>query len=248
VSQYIRFLLIFTALWLPSFSLEARVEIPSLSGPVMDQANLIKPQTQEFLDRMLRSSVDVIQLQIWTIPSLGAEPIESLALRAVERWKLGDEKSDNGVLLLVARDDRQIRIEVGQGLEGSIPDILASRIIRELMTPAFREGDFSGGIKQAAERIVALAYEDPSAAEWANSKGSEMPPVLMLVLFLLFLLASLGAVFRRALHGVPARRSGRGVWYTPGAFGGNRPGGFGGGGGWSGGGGGFSGGGASGGW
>ena len=88
-----------------------------------------------------------------TIPSLEGQPLEDYSIRVVEAWQLGRQDRDNGVLILIARDDRKIRIEVGYGLEGVLPDALCGRIIDNAMKPAFRQGDFSGGTQRAVEMI-----------------------------------------------------------------------------------------------
>ena len=88
------------------------------------------------------------QFAVLTIPSLEGDPIEDFSIRTVEAWKLGTKAEDNGLLLLVAKEDRKMRIEVGYGLEGEVTDLLSSRIINDVMKPAFRQGDFGGGFDQ----------------------------------------------------------------------------------------------------
>src|SRR5690606_40381578 len=84
------------------------------------------------------------------------EAIEQYAVRAFEQWKLGRESVDDGILFLIAKDDRQLRIEVGYGLEGAVPDILAGRIIREQVVPRFQQGDFAGGVEAGVNSLIAL--------------------------------------------------------------------------------------------
>lgn len=230
-----------------SFSAEvlAEVKIPGLSGPVMDQGDFLSATEKRNLAGQLRSYSPTTQIQIWTLPSLEGESIEDVSIRAVEQWKLGDEKLDNGVLIIAAKKERRMRIEVGQGLEAVVPDILAGRIIDYIMQPAFREGDFYGGFSAAATKVFSLAkgeIQDIKEPRQSKKKASIFELLLYFVLMIF-------AIVSRAIFPFRGRQH-RGVRSSSGFGGGIRPGGFGGGGfgGWSGGGGGFSGGGASGGW
>jgi uncharacterized protein len=188
------------------------------------------------------------QITILTVPSLEGDPIEDFSLRVAEAWKLGDKKEDNGVLLLVAKEDRKMRIEVGYGLEGDIPDALAGRIIQNVMVPHFRKGDFSGGITAATNLLMDASRGKKVEIEGggASSKSSPGGGGRFIVLVLLFLLFSFGSrsglLFGLLALGASGGRHRSG--FGGGGFGG---GGFGGGG-FSGGGGGFGGGGASGSW
>jgi uncharacterized protein len=173
------------------------------------------------------------------VPTLEGDPIEDFSLRVVEAWKLGAADRDDGLLLLVVPEDRLMRIEVGYGLEGAIPDALAGRVIRHTLGPAFRDGRFAEGIAEAFDQLMA-------ASEGENVKvGPEAPgddPLVDLVVFLMIAFAVAAIVFApRREAGVMGRSIGRG--YGGGGFG-RAPsrGGF------RGGGGGFGGGGASGGW
>ena len=177
-----------------------------------------------------------------TLPSLEDEPLEDFAIRVVDTWKLGQKGADNGILVLVVRDERQIRIEVGYGLEGVVPDILAKRIISDLMVPQFRQGDFGAGISAAVESLDGLVRGDPETTRRltertrrSNDDGPDWILILFVILIILF------SIFGKG------RRHGGGIFIGGGRGGG----GFsfgGGGGGFSGGGGSFGGGGASGSW
>jgi uncharacterized protein len=133
-------------------------ELPALTGRVVDTAGLIDPATEAQLTAKLeafeRKSSD--QIVVATIPSLGGEAIEPFANRLFRFWKLGQEGEDNGVLMLVARDDRKTRIEVGYGLEGTLTDLHAKLIIENTLLPRFRAGDFSGGIAAGVDDIVTV--------------------------------------------------------------------------------------------
>lgn len=213
------------------------------------------------------------QVAILLLPTTQPESIEQFAIRLAEAWKIGRQGVDDGVIVVVAKDDRSLRIEVGYGLEGAIPDAIAKRIVAEQMTPRFRDGDFAGGLRAAVaalDRVIrgeALPAPPPPPPAGGQLPGTES--LLFGVVFLAGLARSLfgvigslvvavlagglaWAIFGSIIAGVVAAlvafvasflRLGRGGWTS----GGGRGGGFGGGG-FSGGGGGFGGGGASGRW
>ena len=133
--------------------------IPDLTGRIVDLADLVSPSLESMLTERLAAHEDSTgnQIAVLTIPSLRGEVLEPYATEVFRTWGLGDAEANNGVLLLVARDDRKIRIEVGYGLEGAIPDVLAARIIRNEMTPRFRDGDFGGGIAAALDALMGAA-------------------------------------------------------------------------------------------
>lgn len=143
---------LFILLALPAFA----AELPALTGRVVDNADLIDAAAETALVSKLeaferRTSIQVV---VATISSLEGEAIEPFANRLFRAWGLGQAGDDNGVLLLVARDDRKMRIEVGYGLEGTLTDLHSKLIIENTMVPAFRAGDFSGGISNAADQII----------------------------------------------------------------------------------------------
>ena len=142
------------------------VEIPLLSGRVTDEAGVLSAETAARLTALLRQHEDSTsnQVAVLTIATLEGEPLESYSMRVVDTWKLGRKERDNGVLLLVVRDDRKVRIEVGRGLEGNLPDITCGLIIRNVILPRFREGDYDGGVTAGVEAIL------------ASLKGSYTPP------------------------------------------------------------------------
>lgn len=183
-----------------------------------------------------------IQFVVATFPSLEGDVLEEASLRVAERWKIGHRQVDSGLLLVVFKNDRALRFEVGYGLEGYLPDAVCDQIIRKVIVPRFREGDFSGGISAgvaSATEVLVTGKADfgPEAPE------AHTPPPELLVTVLQFLI--FGLIIWRAIR-VPRRGRYYGGGFGGGAFGG-RGGGFGGGG-FSGGGGGFGGGGASGRW
>jgi len=221
-------------------------DLPVLSGPVVDQANIIDAPTRSTLDSLLRrlNQSTGIQFQILTVQSLDGLPIESYSIRVVDAWQLGTKSADKGLLFLVALNERKMRFEVGQGLEGDFPDVMAKRIIDDVVKPYFQQSKFSEGIRLAVKS--ALIYVAPDfAGEITSTKrtrgyrSATNPKLWEFILFLVIIL--LTTIFQG-----PLRRHG---FWVGGGRGWSGGGGFsGGGGGWSGGGGGFSGGGASGGW
>jgi uncharacterized protein len=132
------------------------LEVPYLASRVNDLAGLVDPDAEQRLeDKLEQLEKDTgAQVAVLTVPSLEGDVLEDFSLRVVETWKLGRAEQDDGLLLLVARDDRKIRIEVGYGLEATLTDVQSKRIISNLMTPRFRAGDFSGGIESAVDAIA----------------------------------------------------------------------------------------------
>lgn len=238
----------------------AELEIPPLRSAVTDRAGILSAETRQQLESALQQlqRTGGTQLAVLTLPDLGGLTIEQAAIRIVDVWKLGSEATDNGVLLLIAPNDRSVRIEVGQGLEGSLTDAYSKRIIDEGITPLFRAGDMDAGVTIGVYQIARItnpeidltAYLDGHLRRPSKRSLREASPGQIIFLGLLFLLISLsrfGFLPFLAAGGAGRyhHRGGMGGW--GGGGGGFGGGGFGGGG-FSGGGGGFSGGGASGGW
>lgn len=133
-------------------------ELPALTGRVVDSAGMIDAETRQAMTAKLEAfeMKTSAQLVVATIESLDGEAIEPYANRLFRAWGLGQAGDDNGVLLLVAKNDRKMRIEVGYGLEGTLTDLHSKLIIENVMVPAFRAGDFSGGISAATDQIIAV--------------------------------------------------------------------------------------------
>ena len=131
-------------------------EVPYLGGRVNDTADLLSAATERDLEALLASHEDSTsnQLVVLTIKSLEGEAIEEYSIRVVDTWKLGQKGKDNGVLLLVAQDDRQVRIEVGRGLEGDLTDALCAQIIRREIVPNFKAGDYDRGVRAGVDAIL----------------------------------------------------------------------------------------------
>jgi uncharacterized protein len=141
------------------------LDVPYLSGRVNDIAGVLSAGAKQRLEEELRRIEEEkgAQVAILTIPSLERESLEEYSLRVAETWKLGRGKFDDGALILIARDDRQMRIEVGYGLEPVLTDALSRRILDDVMRPKFREGDFDGGVEGAVNAIGGLLRGDENA-------------------------------------------------------------------------------------
>jgi uncharacterized protein len=236
---------------------EAR-EVPALTGPVVDEAGLLDASSRRRLEALSRAAWSQpaehrAQLQYLVVASLQGEDIEGFAVRVFEAWKLGDRGRDNGVLVVVARDDRQIRIETGYGGEGALTDAQAGRIIRATVAPAFRDGRYGEGLFQAGVQILSALGALPSDAGRQMARpdpvrgfGTSLVVLLVIALVVGRLLSGFGPRRRRFLHGGLGGLGGPWGGGWGGGLGGG--GGWGGGGSWGGGGGGSGGGGASGRW
>ena len=150
--------------------------VPYLSGRVVDQAGILSVQARERLAAMLQAHERVTgnQIVVLTVPTLGGESVEDFAVRVFEDWKPGSRDKDNGMLILVVPQDRRVRIETGYGLEGTLPDSTASRIIRDLMTPRFREGNYDVGIEAGITAVIQIFEGRRSAgadADWLDPEG-----------------------------------------------------------------------------
>ena len=149
-----------------AFAAAADVAVPPLSGRVVDQtgtlsADDISSLTQTLKDLEARKGS---QVAVLIVPTTAPETIEQYSIRVAEAWKIGRKRIDDGALLVVAKDDRHLRIEVGYGLEGALTDVTSKRIIDEIIVPKFRSGDFAGGIAAGVARIVAVINGEPLPA------------------------------------------------------------------------------------
>ena len=160
--KYLNLLLISIS-FLFSLHLYAEIQIPELQDRVMDLTNTLTQEQKVHLADKLKSleSEKGSQLAILIIPTTDGETIEQFSLRVVEKWKLGRSKVDDGILILVAKDDRKMRIEVGYGLEGSLPDAICKRIITEQMRPSFKSGNYYEGLESATESIIKIINGEP---------------------------------------------------------------------------------------
>ena len=186
-----------------SLSADERVPVPPLTGRVIDQTGTLSVVEKADLERRLADLErrKGSQIAVLLVPTVRPEAIEQYSIRVVEAWKLGRKDPDDGVLLLVAKDDREVRIEVGYGLEGAIPDATANRIISDFVLPRFRVDDYPGGISAAVDRLIGLVDgELLPAPEPAGPSGGSLEN-LFPVVFILSLVV--GNVLRRVLGQLP---------------------------------------------
>lgn len=160
-------------------ALAQQVQIPALKERVTDTTGSLDAAARQQLTQTLADLEQRkgAQVAVLMVPSTDGEAIESYALRAFEQWKLGRSGVDDGILFVIAKDDRRLRIEVGYGLEGAVTDLQAGRIIREQVAPRFQQGDFAGGVAAGVDSLVRLVDgEDlpPVPASAASSGGSDM--------------------------------------------------------------------------
>jgi uncharacterized protein len=250
------FLLFAVPVWAQTF--------PALTGRVVDAANILPPDREAALTAKLAAlqQQTTRQFVIATIPDLEGNDIADYGYRLGDHWKIGQKGENNGIILLIAPSERKVRVEVGPGLEGIVPDVLSSRIIRGAILPQFKAGDYPAGIEAGADQIIALIKLPPGevakqARQASNAKqsGPDLGAILFWIfIFLFFILPMIRGMFggRRGRRfgsgpviiwggGTDWSGGGGGSWGSGGGFGGD-------GGGFSGGGGSFGGGGSSGSW
>ena len=236
------------------------LEVPALKGYVNDYAGILSSSEEQQISQIFSAMEKTTSVQgsVLTIASLEGESIESFSLRTVEDWKLGQADRDNGLLIILAMEEKKIRIEVGYGLEGTMTDAKSGYIIREIVIPQFKKGNFANGLYQGASAVsgVITSTSDISEEELSSYRRKEKSsrpgiPFNFIIFIIIIILSSIGRMGRRrgglfnalflgSMLGSSSRRRG--------GFGGGSFGGGGFGGGFGGGGGGFGGGGASGGW
>ncbi|MGH8529453.1 MAG: TPM domain-containing protein [Nevskiales bacterium] len=142
---------------------QAEVAVPALKARVTDLSGTLDEGQVSALEQRLAAFEQEkgSQIAVLILPTTQPEEIEQYGIRLAEAWKIGRKGVDDGVILLVAKDDRKLRIEVGYGLEGALPDVIAKRIIEEVIVPRFRAGDFYGGITDGVERIIGVIKGEP---------------------------------------------------------------------------------------
>ena len=168
----------------------AQVPVPPLGGRVTDRTATLTDEQKSALEQTLRSfeARKGSQVAVLIVPSTAPETIEQYALRVAERWKPGRKNVDDGALLVVAKDDRTLRIEVGYGLEGALTDAACKRIISEIIVPRFRQEDFYGGIADGVDRILRVIDGEPlpkpeeRRSGGTRGIGSFLPVMMILAL------------------------------------------------------------------
>jgi uncharacterized protein len=186
-----------------AFAAFADVAVPPLSGRVVDQTGTLSGGDVNSLTQTLKNleARKGSQVAVLIVPTTAPETIEQYSIRVAEAWKIGRKKIDDGALLVVAKNDRKLRIEVGYGLEGALNDATAKRIIDEVITPRFRNGDFAGGVSAGVDRIVAVIDGEPlpapaPAPQKSSGSLSNFDPFNPFVFFAIFVV---GAILRSTL-------------------------------------------------
>lgn len=146
-----------------AFAVRAEVAVPALAQRVTDQTGTLTPDTVSRLEHSLAQLEQAkgSQIAVLILPTTQPEDIAQFGIRLAEQWKVGRKGVDDGAILIVAKDDRRVRIEVGYGLEGVLSDVVTKRIIEEDITPRFRQGDFSGGVEAGITRMMRLIEGEP---------------------------------------------------------------------------------------
>jgi uncharacterized protein len=182
----------------------AQIAVPPLTGRVTDQAAVLTEQQKATLEQTLQAfeARKGSQLAVLIVPTTKPETIEQYALRVAEQWKLGRKRVDDGAIIVVAKSDRALRIEVGYGLEGALNDATSKRIVSEIITPRFTQGDYYGGIAAGVDQIIRVIDGEPLPA----SKGQPSTKIAVIqqygpVIFILALV--IGGLLRSVLGRFP---------------------------------------------
>ena len=191
---------------LPFTATAEEVAVPALTARVTDLTGTLTTEQRATLEARLQSleTQKGSQIAVLMVPTTKPEEIEQYSIRVVEQWKLGRKSIDDGVLLLIAKDDRKLRIEVGYGLEGALPDAIAKRIIAEDITPHFKQGDFYGGIVAGITRIDAVIKGEqlPPPAQ-RSSKTNDTSGIEGYLFFLIIFALVSGSFLKRILGTLP---------------------------------------------
>jgi uncharacterized protein len=198
------------------------LDVPPLRGRVNDYAGMLPADRARALEeRLTRFEAETgHQIVVLTLPTLQGDSLEDFSIRVAESWKIGKKGFDNGAILLIVRDDRRLRIEVGYGLEGVLPDAIANRIINQVITPRFRSGDFAGGIEAGVDTMFKVTkgevLPERSRAGGRNAaQGSSLMTIFMITVILALFIGMtsrrlLGGAFGGAASGLVASLFGAG--------------------------------------
>ena len=184
----------------------AEVAVPPLTAHVADLTNTLDSSQVQSLDTQLAEfeKTKGAQLAVLMLPTTQPETIEQYSLRVVEQWKLGRKKVDDGALLIIAKDDRKMRIEVGYGLEGALNDATAKRIIAEVITPPFKQGNFAAGIEAGLQSMMQVVGGEPLPAPVAQQGSKSAPNFETMIVLTFVLVVVVGGMLRTVLGRLPA--------------------------------------------
>jgi uncharacterized protein len=176
----------------------AAMDIPPLQGHVNDYAGLLSAPAKRALEEKLAEfeTTESTQIVVLTVPTLGGDPLEDYSIRLAEAWRIGHKGKDNGVILIIARDERKVRIEVGRGLEGLLTDLVSGRIIRGDIRPHFQQGDFDGGIAAGVSAVMKVVKGEYRPDRGAVRHTNKTHQLLTYLLFFLVACVFLGALSR----------------------------------------------------
>ena len=178
----------------------AALDVPVLKGRVNDTAGILSPATERQLNAVLADleRSDSTQIVVLTLPSLQGDSLEEFSLRVAEKWQIGQKEFDNGALLLIAIKERKLRIEVGYGLEGSLTDLMAGRIIRNIIVPRFKEGRFDQGVADGVSAMIGVVKGEFTPPQQSRRRpgGGGFPGGFVTLLGFLFLFNMLGRLNR----------------------------------------------------
>jgi uncharacterized protein len=192
---------IFAFLWLLSSVSGIALDVPPLKGRVNDYAGMMSPATERLLEATLQrfEEAESTQIVVLTIPTLAGDALEDFSIRVAEQWKIGRKERDNGAILVVAKAERKLRIEVGYGLEGRLTDAVSGRIIRNVIVPEFKTGRFEQGIINGVNAMIQVVQEEFEGVQGGRDAprpdtGAGSAAFIFIVLF--FLIGRLGRINR----------------------------------------------------
>ena len=189
---------VFLAFVIPA---HADVAVPQLTGRVVDQTGTLSNSDIAALSQKLRDFENRkgSQVAVLIVPTTQPETIEQFSIRVADAWKIGRKKVDDGAILIVAKNDRHLRIEVGYGLEGALTDVTSRRIIDEIITPKFRTGDFAGGISDGVDRMIRVIDGEPLPVPSPTVSFGSLDDLAPLFIVTLFVSIGVGGFFRAML-------------------------------------------------
>jgi len=185
------------------------IAVPALKARVTDLTASLTPDQAARLEQKLAAfeARKGSQIAVLIVPTTNPESIEQYSIRVAEQWKLGRKGVDDGALLVVAKDDRKLRIEVGYGLEGALPDVVAKRIIADTIVPRFKVGDFYGGIDAGVDTMIKVVEGEPlppPEEEWRHPDSTNGSNLFLYLIVAVIVAVVLGGILRAAFGRLPA--------------------------------------------
>ena len=195
----VAWLWLMAAVFAPAFAQQGLVAVPQLTARVTDLTGTLTADQSSALEAKLAAFEQSkgSQVAVLVVPTTQPEAIEQYSIRVVDQWKLGRGKVDDGVLVLVALNDRKVRLEVGYGLEGVLPDATANRIIQQDIVPSFKRGDYYGGINTGVDRVMRVIEGEPLPEPELSPPAAGIPGLFNLLPFLFIFALIGGSIFRR---------------------------------------------------